>query len=345
MEQTVRKTDLDAIRIIASFGVVYSHVFGYRFFDAPGPGGLAAQFAFFLSKMAAPLFFMISGALLLPREDSWRKTFSRILRMAIVLTVMCLFYNLVDWRRTGGAFDWRALARSIYRDEPANTDGFWFLYRYLSVLVMLPILQRLVAGLEKKDFGYYLSIAAVAGGIAPMVRHLWPGLPGNAHLDLTVFSSYIGMMLLGLYIERHTGPNRRGAWMAVGGIVLFTAISVLLTRLDGNACIYGKLFYDNCAWLPIPAAAGCGFYLCKYLGAAVTLPERARKRIAALGRLTFCTYLFGDFFIRLLEPARVFLTQNHASYAGTLLYAAAAYGLSMLLAAALTRVPGLNKLL
>ena len=345
MEQAERKTDLNAICIAACFGAIYNHVFGYRFFDAPGLGGPAAQFAFFVSKLAAPLFFMISGALLLEREDSYKKAFARILRMGVVLILMCAFYALVHCLETGEPFDIVRFIQTIYRDAPQNTNVFPLLYCYLGVLVMLPVLQRLAGGLKRKDFLYFLLIAAFWSGCMPIVRHLWPGLPGNPHLDLSVFSFCLAMPLTGLYIERHTVLSRGGMRLAACGALLFTACSVALTRLDPNAYANGRLFYDNCAYLPTMAAAACVFYLYGWMHMRVRAGARLRRGAAALGRLTLCVYLFSDFFIRLLEPARAFLTQSDASYAGTLLYALAVYACGALLAAALTRVPGLKKLL
>lgn len=345
MEQKAHKTYMDCIRIIASFGVIYNHVFGYALFDTPGVGGIAAQFAFFSCKIAVPLFFMITGALLLPREDTYRKTYGKILRIGVILVAMCVFYTAVNCLTTGAAFDMRALLLAIYRYEPPDTNAYWFLYRYLSLLVMLPVLQRILPAVSKRDLVYYLILTAVFAGVIPVTQHLWGQPPLNLALQLYTFSAYIAMLFLGLYIDRHMVPSKRGNVLAAGGIVLCTAALVALTRLDPNPHVSGNLYFDNCAHLPIVAAAACAFYLCKSLFAGATLSERARAAWTRFGRLTFCIYLFGDLFINLLEPTMDWLTKNFTQYGGRLLYTAAAYGLSMLLAAVLTRVPGLKKLL
>lgn len=331
------------LRVLACFGVVYNHVFGYRFFDVPGLGGILAQAAFYLTKTAVPLFFIISGVLLLSREDSYKKTIWRIARMALVLVGMSLFYYGMSCLRNGTPLQRKELLITIVQTGPANS--YWFLYRYLSILVMLPILQRLVSWMEKRDFLYYLLATAFFGGLWPIVQHLFPVAPESPYLDLSAFCVYIGLMMAGVYPERYLTPSRKGCRLAAAGVSIGTAISVLLTQLSNGALVSGVLVYDNCAYLPISFAAVCIFYLCWCAGKGERLSKRTQLWSMALGRLTFCVYLFSDWIIDVLEPARDWLTANATPYGGTLLFAVLVYGCGLLLAAGLTRIPGLKRLL
>ena len=345
MEQKQRKTWLEVIRIIACFGVIYNHVFGYRFFDVPGIGGVMATYAFFLSKMAVPLFFMISGILLLPREDSYKKNWQRIFRMAVVLVVMSVFYYGGDCLKNGESFNLTKLVTIILRWEPST--AYWFLYRYLSILVMLPILQRLVRDMERKDFHYYLAITAAASCTLPIVRHLIPALGISQFLDLSAFSAYIGLMLAGLYMERYLHFTRRGGVIAAAGVMVCTAISVLLTRLDPQSFMWGMVVYDNCIYLPIILGSLCAFYL--FLGVRSRMegktPGKGTATLQTLGRYTFCVYLFSDFFIERGQGLLTLLKAWCTPYLGTLVYALMVYALGLLLSAVMTRIPVIKKFL
>lgn len=86
MESTAssRKIYLDVLRVLASFLVCYNHSFGYHLFlDQEADGSILSWFNVFLSAvttMDIPLFFMISGALLLenrsPIKQSGKSAFS-----------------------------------------------------------------------------------------------------------------------------------------------------------------------------------------------------------------------------------------------------------------------------
>ncbi len=345
MEQKQRKTWLAVICIIACFGVIYDLVFGYRFFDAPGSGGVMATFVFFLSKMAAPLFFMVCGILLLPGEDSYKKIWQRILRVAMVLVVMSVLYYAWDCFKNGESFRLTTLVAAIFQGAPGASYGL--LYCYLSILVMLPILQRLVAGMERRDFHYYFAIAAAMSCALPIVRHLIPVVRISSFLHLTAFSAYIGLMLAGLYMERYLQFTRRGGVATTTGVVVCTAISVLLTRLDPQAFSNGTLFYDNCIYLPISLGAVCAFYL--FLGMRMKMegkaPDKWTATLQTLGRYTFCVYLFAGFIIEQGQGLLNLLTAWGTPYFGTLAYGLGVYALGLLLAAVLTRVPVIKKFL
>lgn len=89
----LRKTYLDLMRIIAILCVIYNHTGerGYNLYVFNDSGvkhvfyvGIAAFVA-----VAVPIFFMISGALLLPKEESLSDLFRR--RICRIITVIVLF--------------------------------------------------------------------------------------------------------------------------------------------------------------------------------------------------------------------------------------------------------------
>jgi surface polysaccharide O-acyltransferase-like enzyme len=91
-----RDIGFDVIRVMASVMVVVIHVSASLFYRFEA-GWVAANFYDSLSRSAVPLFFMISGALLVPRDSDQ----SSIIRRggqdgrAARLRLLCLF-ALVD---------------------------------------------------------------------------------------------------------------------------------------------------------------------------------------------------------------------------------------------------------
>lgn len=74
-EKNIRKQHFDFLRIIAIFMVLFNHTGtnGFVLFTIARESKLYIFYLFFaiFIKMAVPLFFMISGALLLPRGGYW----------------------------------------------------------------------------------------------------------------------------------------------------------------------------------------------------------------------------------------------------------------------------------
>lgn len=97
IEPVNRRIHLDLLRLVAIFMVVFNHTgdCGYMLFADKLNTPL--YFPYLISsifcKIAVPLFFMISGALLLPKQESFKQLFSkRILRMTIVLVLISVPY-------------------------------------------------------------------------------------------------------------------------------------------------------------------------------------------------------------------------------------------------------------
>lgn len=100
---------LEAFRILAIYFVMFNHTGTNGFFLFSVAKGSRLYWPYmFISiacKFAVPLFYMVSGALLLNKEESisvvYKKRFSRML---IILVVVSALYKLYDsiYNRRGG---------------------------------------------------------------------------------------------------------------------------------------------------------------------------------------------------------------------------------------------------
>ena len=138
----MRKLNWDILRIIACFLVIVNHTNSDVFLSmAPSLTWFASLTYFFLCKMAVPLFVMISGALLLKKEEDYKTFFvKRILKVGIVILLFSFVYYVIDVLKTGDAFSMMSFGAHIYKD--AITNAYWYLYLYLGLLIMLPLLQK-----------------------------------------------------------------------------------------------------------------------------------------------------------------------------------------------------------
>ena len=135
---------IELLRIVACFCVIINHTNSRIFLNiVPSLEWFISLAYFFVSKIAVPIFVMISGYLLLEREDNYRKYFFRIIRMVIALLVFSLFYYVI--RIKIGDYTVYSIGRFLYLvvKEPI-TKSFWYIYMYIGLLIMLPFLQKMV---------------------------------------------------------------------------------------------------------------------------------------------------------------------------------------------------------
>lgn len=176
-----RKLHLDVLRILAIVLVVFNHSPACIFPSYAATPAFAYYGMLVLDiccKIAVPLFFMISGALLLGRDESMSRLFSkRVMRFLIVIVAYgVLQYGFFIWTTHGEMlWSWKLLVRAIYSGWPVSNDpvgypsAIWFLYAYLAMLLVLPFLRAMVRHLRDCDYLYLFALQIILVALLPSV--------------------------------------------------------------------------------------------------------------------------------------------------------------------------------
>lgn len=175
-----------------------------------------------ISSIGVPLFWMVSGALLLPKKESWKKVYGkRITRFAVVLVIFSViryFYLCITGNQSGDVGDF---FRRFYTQEIFLP--YWFLYEYLGILLVLPFLRKMVQNLTEQE--ERLLFALLLG---------WNALNDISNIFLGVsfvlnlhFRSSISYFILGYLMENCRIPRRserRGLRLDIGCAVLVAVV-------------------------------------------------------------------------------------------------------------------------
>ena len=205
MSSQAHNYSYDILRIIACVMIVADH--------APMPG--SAENGLFLSSLSyltAPgvgLFFMISGALLLPvRTDTRTFLRKRFLKIAVPALVWTLLYLLAGIWTSGTPISWQAFLSIPFSAQGNPT--FWFIYTLLGLYLLAPVLSRWLAAASHGEMVFYLGLWGISL-CYPLLRNV---LDINATETgvLYYFSGYSGYFILGFYLRKY--PEKiRFAWL------------------------------------------------------------------------------------------------------------------------------------
>lgn len=188
MIQKQRNTYIDFLRILAAFLVIFNHLPGYTLYQiAGGVKGWIYTFITMFTRINVPIFLMISGALLLGKQESLSVILKkRVLRIVLVLILFsALTYTVSEYpviRFHPKEFVQKLLTGSV-------ATPYWYLYAYLSFLILLPYIRKIAAGFAHKDFVYLLVIRTVLLGIIPALNYfskLYFSFPLRITSDLKV---------------------------------------------------------------------------------------------------------------------------------------------------------------
>ena len=117
-----KKLYLELMRIVACFFVIVNHTMSYVFWDYV-PGGktwCVSVFSFFLSKFSVPVFLMISGVVLLGKEDNCKKTMNRIKKTIIILVCASIIYYIYDCASTQAKYSMVEFIKKVVEGPLSN---------------------------------------------------------------------------------------------------------------------------------------------------------------------------------------------------------------------------------
>lgn len=295
---------LDFLRILAAFLVIVNHTNFYVFkkLTPADPIWWVSIVWYYLSKIAVPLYVMISGACLLPRKDSYPRALGRMFRVLLVLVIFSFGYYqwylwLSNWTWQG-ALNIPLFLQTIWKNR--LVDSFWYLYFYLGLMVALPILQRMASAMGKRDMEYFMGVSFLVFAIWPLVEHYVPAVAMPQYLDIPLFGVFLGLFVAGHYLHTYAGQANR--LLALFIILLSLAASTWLTRIEYSAVGAGGQYWfmderSQPSIFMILCAMGMFTLVMRSFKTNAVEREASGKRWAMIGGCAFGIYLVQDWLI------------------------------------------------
>lgn len=297
---------LEVMRVIAIFFVIFNHTGddGFFLFSVCPPNGLPFWVYLFISvfcKFSVPLFFAISGALMLGKETEtlgkiWGK---RILRMVVLLIVFSFAYYCDTIWALGKKIDLGKFFSFLYAADLKYQ--LWFLYSYIAYLVSIPFLQALVKTLEKKYYFYLIVIALFMNGVLPIMEYLivQDRFTLNENLKVTwLVGNIVLYPCVGYFLQHKIEIKKKDIvclWVinAIG-----ICVSCYMTYYKGIRMGFfeetkSQAFHNSFVLLNMI----CIFITIKYIFERIELAKWGERIVYSLGECTFGIYLFHAFFL------------------------------------------------
>ena len=337
-----KKIYLEYLRIVASFLVIVNHTNSLVFLSrAPSCTWFLSITWFFICKIAVPLFLMISGALLLQRQDTFRKTVSRFFRVFVVFFVCSAgCYIFFQWNSTEESSALLFLAK-FFSGSPVS-NAYWYFYLYLGLLLTMPLLQRMAAALSQKGVLWLILLSVGIRGVLPLIE-IFTKHPANFFWEGGLFSTYIGLLFAGYYIDRYMKLEHRHFWIALTVFIVLVAFEVIYTYFLYLEDAEEYLYLDNRTLLPITASSACAFLMVKHLLSWKQPSPAAEKKISQIGGLTFGIYLLSDPAIRATRGFYSYLSGRVNAFAAVVVWEVILYLFCGLVIVVIRMIPGVKK--
>lgn len=284
-----------------------------------------------LSRVAVPIFLMITGALLLHKDEPiniFAK--KRFLKIALPFLGWSLFYYLLVNRTNGGLVD-------FLKDLLGNGNHYhlWYMYLIGLVYLFIPVLRKVVSNLPTS---YILYFAIIAGIITTVTSFLeWIGMPLEIYEN--PFSVGVAYLLLGYAITHRELKLKKLNCMGWLSIIIIYFGTYLVSRQDQKL---NEMFYDAFGIFVMLPAVMIFFYV--YNNKERFNKVGYSKLVHFIATHSFGVYLIHPFAIIIVNkffPQYLFTIQY--GYVGFIVKFLAVLGLSLLSVWIISKIPVIRK--
>ncbi len=218
---------IDFIRIFSMLSVIMLHVCA----DVLWAGKIDGVWHFSnilsaLCSASVPLFFMISGAMLLSDEKNKEPGFVVRVRLKKVIipflfwSIFAVAYYFITEKAYYGINNTEAVIYRIkhFLSEPVVIH-LWFMYALIPIYLLLPFIKRAVDGADKKTGVYFIILWSVFSVALPTLKSLSGENIGAAfsmhpQFDMNLFMGYPGFFILGYILHKGEFKIKKGILVA-----------------------------------------------------------------------------------------------------------------------------------
>lgn len=292
-----KRISIEILRIIAICMVIFNHTGenGFEMFrTAYGtPLWYIVILLDIVSKAGVPLFFMISGVLLLDKEETLKELFiKRILRYGVIILLFSfIYYVRLYIHHPEYGFSMRYFFTYIY--STPFIIPYWFLYSYLSFLLILPVLRAVVKSLKENEYLWILGFSAVLW-MSPVWEKVFSLEPINISNGLNatfVIFPVLGYGISNMISEKYFDFKSRVTFIVAFILGWLCSIYMNIIEFKESGELSGTNI-DRFAWIP---TIGVFYFIIYYFDKrTVKIPELMKYVISIVSGGVFCTYLFED---------------------------------------------------
>jgi surface polysaccharide O-acyltransferase-like enzyme len=235
---------VDFLRSVAIFLVIVIHTTGplaYQWENIPRSEWMAGNFYNAFARVSVPLLFMVSGYLLLGKQegisDFYRKRFRKVF---IPFLFWSVFYLVWENGYRDFAF-LNAIKAVVYAllTTPASFH-MWFLYELLAIYLFVPLMRVFIASAERVHLWYFTGLWFLFGPVLEMTERM---LDIQFAIDLGFLTSYIGFFIIGYLLGQIDFPPK--VVVVAGAVYLLAGLYTMHATysLTSQAGDYVQYYY------------------------------------------------------------------------------------------------------
>lgn len=347
VQKNRREIYIDLLRILACFLVVVCHTNGWGFDKQIINANWFLSVGWYLiSKTAVPVFFMISGALLLKKDYTYKQIVKKII---VRILIPLIIFSAVIYFKKSPIISYQNIKSFIWAFLTCNIlQYYWFLYSLIALYIMTPFLRKMIKNFEYKDYIIFISIWILIQGIIPILEHYTKFKVTN-NFAIQIVQGYLGYYILGYFLFNifDIKKNKSNFIIVLVGFIIDIVISTLITYIDmknSNFKVY-DVFLDRLNHITIIIPSVCIVYIFLYLYKNTVFSNTTNKMITAISSTTFGIYLIHGVLIDRFKNLYDFLANFLYEFDAKIITQILIFGGLIAICYVIKKIPFINKII
>lgn len=285
MEPKKRVFELDLIRALACLMIISMH--------SPLTEG-GTNYALFLSSLSylsAPgigLFFMVSGALLLPiTEPTFVFLKKRLTKIVIPTLIWTCFYLILKIFFDSHQISLREILSIPF--SPQGNSIFWFMYVLIGLYLLSPILSKWLEKASKREIEFYLLLWSIT--LCYPYLKLCLNINDSGTGVLYYYSGYLGYFLLGHYLRKYVSQTNLVLICTLFTLALLVPVCLKTAQIEVD-------FYSMFWYLSLFVAIMSAGWFVLLMRRGKISNVRVRALVTNFSKCSFGIYLVHIFIMR-----------------------------------------------
>lgn len=290
---------LDLLKILACYLVIVDHVGIYLVRYAVNTPFIIYFYSlsYSISKIAVPLFIMVTGSLLLSKQDSYKKMLGRIVKVMVPFVGLSL---LIYVYRNG----FTSMAGFIPSFLQIRTIvPFWYLYMLVGLYLVSPFINKMVINFTDLDHKIFMLLFLIVPSLALLVARL-TGFILYKEFFTAFFPVVVGYFVAGYTLSRITFSVTQRVWITLvtGLCLILSTVLMAVTALNSGEITYplDNIYFANTVFMSLGV-----FILIKDATFFSKLSDRLSNWITKMADLSFGIYLIHAFLFPFIAESAI----------------------------------------
>lgn len=293
-----KRTDLSLLRIVATLSVIFIHTCNTLANNA-GAFSLCSKQHIFLNTAftmvhwAVPLFFMITGSLLLNKSKSISTQIclsKYVKRIVLALFIFGVPFSWLEIIATSKTISISTFVSGFVNVVTGNSWGhLWYLYALIGIYLILPVIKSFTDNCARKELRNVILILAVFNLCVPIIEKSWGGEKIGFCIPISSYS--VLYLLIGKYLDDELPSTLTRHVCEL--LLLSCMIGIVWMNIIFYPDAIDYLDYSS----PIVAVMSIAIFS---LIKGIEIPPKYHQTIWQLDRLCFGAYLVHPLFTNLI---------------------------------------------